>query len=167
MSMIGTATFCISVWWGGLPVVYFHNFVNSFHLGAQQHFALSLLPIFINGKFPSSPLCYLAMISQLLCRAYFCLNWAAVLQQTPSEEIFLGKIFYRGNNFVCRKIYSIAIGSFDTICILPVKPSTNTNCFISYLQQSIFKNDAKSKSVFDALKNKSISKLLSKLILTT
>lgn len=51
----GTTTFCISVWWGGLPIVFFDNFGKPFDLGAQQHFALSLLPVFINGKFPSSP----------------------------------------------------------------------------------------------------------------
>lgn len=56
MSILGTAPFCISVWWAGLPIVYFDNFGKPFGLGAQQHFALSLLPVFINGKFPSSPL---------------------------------------------------------------------------------------------------------------
>lgn len=56
MSIRGTDTFCISVWFtynSGKPFDC-GSFIWGFD-GAQQHFALSLLPVFINGMFPSSP----------------------------------------------------------------------------------------------------------------
>lgn len=40
----------------GLPTTYFDNVGKPFALGAQQRIALSLLPVFTIGKFPSSPL---------------------------------------------------------------------------------------------------------------
>lgn len=40
----------------GLPTAYFGNVGKRFAVGAQQHIALSSLPLFIIGKFPSSPL---------------------------------------------------------------------------------------------------------------